>query len=73
MGSRSHDIFGADLMILRILSSDIVRKKSKLFLSGPRFRGSTSIDANQDLNLAIFTAKYLPNLFARPFIVLQSG
>ena len=32
MGSRSHDLFGVDFMILRTSSSDMVRKETNLFL-----------------------------------------
>ena len=32
IGSKSHDSFGVDLMILRISSSDMVQKETNLFL-----------------------------------------
>ena len=32
MGSKSHDLFGVDFMILRTSSSDMVRKETNLFL-----------------------------------------
>ena len=35
IGSKSHDLFGADLMILRISSPDMVLKATNLFLQEP--------------------------------------
>ena len=33
IGSKSHDLFGVDFMILRTSSSDMVPKETNLFLS----------------------------------------
>ena len=53
IGSKSHDLFGVDFMILRTSSSDMVRKETNLFLSEFETGESASVDSNPDLSLAI--------------------
>ena len=65
VGSRSHDLFGVDLVILRTSSSDMVRKETNLFLQKPETGGSASVDSSPDLSLAILSAKYLPKVLIK--------
>ena len=54
IGSKSHDLFGVDFMILKISFSDMVRKKTHLLLQEPGTGGSASVDHNSNLSLEIF-------------------
>ena len=73
IGSKSHDLFGVDLMILRTSSSDMVWKEINLFLYEREMGGgggATSVDNNPDLSLAILSVKYLAKVLIRLLMVV---
>ena len=56
-------------MILRTSSSEMVLKKTNLFLWKLVTGGSTSVDNNPDLSLGILSGKYQPKVFIKLLMV----